>query len=26
LIPLWEKDMEIVKQEVRESVEQKKLF
>jgi len=25
LIPLWEKDMEIVKKEVRESVEQKKL-
>jgi len=26
LTPLWEKDMEIVKQEVRESLEQKKLF
>lgn len=26
LIPLWEKDMEIVKREVKESVEQKKLF
>jgi uracil-DNA glycosylase family 4 len=26
LIPLWEKDMEIVKKEVKESVEQKKLF
>lgn len=26
LTPLWEKDMEIVKQEVKESLEQKKLF
>jgi uracil-DNA glycosylase len=26
LIPLWEKDMEIVKREVKESIEQKKLF
>jgi DNA polymerase len=26
LIPLWEKDMEIVKEEVRENAEQKKLF